>query len=150
MKKLIIWLKGLLPKLRKLREKYIPIAVNVVQGVKRAIESGTLDTAFNVLRMFLPDIGDVILDQVEKYLINHIPELCVQLEIIEAVQLSDKSEEAIKQCLEALKETYGDKWAEFMSGMSGDLANFLSDGVLDAKESRVLAGKFYDKYIKKQ
>jgi hypothetical protein len=149
MKNFFKWLKSLVSKLQKLKDKYIPVSVKIVQAVKAAINSGTLSIVIDGFKLLLPTAGDIALDQFEKYLIRRIPALCVQLEIINAVNLSDKSEEAIKQALNALSETYGEKWDEFMSGLAGDLANYLSDHVLDSKEAKKLAGKFYDEYIKK-
>ena len=35
-----------------------------------------------------------------------------------------------------------------MSGLAGDLANYLSDGKIDAKEAKILASEFYETYIK--
>lgn len=148
MKKLINWIKGIFSKTQRLFNKFIPIAVDIVQGVKKAISSNTLDVIANVLKAILPDVADSIIDLIVKYLTERIPALCIQLEIIEAVNLSDKTEEAVKQALSALQETYGEKWDEFMSTLAGDLVNYLSDGKLDAKEAKELAGKFYDEYIK--
>jgi hypothetical protein len=148
MKKLLNWIKGLFSQSQRLKDKYIPVAVKVVQGVKKAINNGTLDTISDILIAILPDAGDLVVKKVREYLIKHIPELCLQLEIIHAVNLSDKTEEAVKQSLAALRETYGDKWDEFTSGLAGDLANFFSDGKIDPNEAKILAKKFYDTYIK--
>lgn len=148
MKNLINWLKSVFSKIQKLKDKFIPISVKIVQGVKKAINNGTVSVISDVLKVVLPDVGDLIVDKVEEYLIDKIPELCVELEIINAVNLSDKSEEAILQSINALSQTYGDKWSQFMSGLAGEIASYLSDGKLDAKEAKKLAGSFYDNYIK--
>lgn len=148
MKKLISWIKGLFSKIERLKNKLIPVAVDVVQAVKKAINNGSLDILSDLLVMILPPTGDLAVYSVKKFLEKNIPELCVQLEIINAVNLSDKTEEAIKQALDALAETYGDKWNEFMSGLSGKLAEFLSDGEIDWKEGKELGSDYYNKYIK--
>ena len=89
--KLINWIKGLFSKLQRLKNKLIPVSVKIVQGVKKAINNGTVEVISDVLVAVLPTQGDMIVYSVKKYLEAQIPELCVQLEIINAVNLSDKT-----------------------------------------------------------
>ena len=144
------WLKSVFSKVQKLIDKVIPKAVDIVQAVKKSIDNGTLSDISDALQFIFPK-GSILIDKAEKFLEEHIPELCVQLEIIEAVNLSDKTEEAIKQALDALKETYGDKWEQFTSGLAGDLAIWLADGKIDASERKEMIKKakdFYDTNFK--
>jgi len=112
--KISAWLKELKLKLIKIRIKYLPVAVNVVQAVKKAINNGTLDTIEDILKFVLNDVGDKVVDVVVGYLKKHIPELCVELEILNATTNTNDIESALK----ALKSTYGDKWEQFMSGLA--------------------------------
>jgi len=149
--KLLNWIKSLFVSIKKLINKYIPLSVKIVEGIKKVIENGTMDIIGDIIKTIIPN-SQVIVDEVEKFLAKRIPELCVELEIINAVNLSDKTEEAVKQALNALKETYGEKWDNFMSGLAGDLARWLADGKLDTnerKENIAKAKKFYDENIRK-
>ena len=144
--KIKTFFKNIWIKIKSITDKYLPLSVKVVQGVKKAIESEAYDTVLGIVKtMIKGEADDVILDKVTAFLRKRVPELCIQLEILNAANGSDDIESALK----ALKTTYGDKWEQFMSGLAGDLYNYLSDGKLDAKEAAALAKSFYDSYIKK-
>jgi len=139
------WLKSTLSKLESLKDKYLPVAVNVVQAVKKAIESGTFDVVAGVIKTLIPGtIDDDVIDSIVKYTKERIPFLCVELQILKATNGND-----IDKALAALKLTYGDKWEQFTSGLAGELLTFLADDKIDVAEAKILAKKFYDEYIKK-
>lgn len=133
------WIKELLDN----KEKYLRISVNVVQAVKKAINSNTFSVVKDIAKALLPDTGDAILDKAVAFAEKEVPILCLQLEIMEANEEHD-AEEALK----ALSETYGEKWGVFMSSLAGRIAEIVSDGKIDPRESRELAKEYYDKNIK--
>lgn len=133
MKKFIVWLKSLFANVKKLSEKYIPIAVTVVQGIKKAIENGNLDITANVLKGLIPGtIDDVIIERVVVFLKKQIPIWCERLEITQ----------------DALNKLSGEKWAEFTSGLAGDIASEISGGLLNPEASAIDAKVYYDTNIK--
>ena len=123
--------------------KYIPIAVDITQAIKKAIDSGSLDTVTELAIKLFPVLG-LPAHTIVEFLKKEIPDLCLQLEILEAGQQPD-----VMAALNALKNTYGDKWSGFMSGISGKLYIFISnDGRLDWKESAEIGSDYYDKVVK--
>lgn len=140
--------KSLFRKVDELKNKYLPIAVNAVQIVKKAIDNGTADTIVDIVKIVSPDVGDAILDKVLAYVRKRIPQLCIQLEILNAYNLSVDGVDALEAALNALKDVYGEKWEEFTSGLAGDILVMLEDGKIDSKEAKELAKLFYDKYVK--
>jgi hypothetical protein len=148
MKKLIKWLKRLISNMQRLKNKFIPVAVKIVQVVKKTIDNGTFEVIFDGLFLLVPGAWKIPISKVEKFLIKRIPLLCVELEILKAVTLSEKSEEAVIQALKAVNVAYDVKKDEFMRGLAGDLANYFADDAFDLSEIREFAGKYYDKFIK--
>lgn len=142
------WIKSFLTKVDEIKDKYLPVAVHSVQVIKKAIENGTVDTIADIAKIALPDVGDAILDKVVKYATEHIPRLCIQLEILNASNVSGGDVEVLKIALDELKDTYGDKWEQFTSGLAGEILVMLADGKIDAKEAKELAKAFYDEHIK--
>ena len=133
MKKFINWLKSLFANVKKLSEKYIPIAVTVVQGIKKAIENGNLDITADVLKELIPGtIDDVLIARVVVFLKKQIPVWCDKLGIAQ----------------DALNQLSGEKWAEFTSGLAGDIASEISGGILNPEASAIDSKIYYDTNIK--
>lgn len=127
--------------------KNLPVAVHAVQGVKKAIESGTFDDIANILKMVIPGgADDIIIDRISKFAKKHIPVICIQLEILSA---TNSNEINLKEALTKLKDVDGDKWAEFTSGLAGDILAMLEDNKIDAGEAKQLAKAYYDRYVRK-
>ena len=141
------WFKSLFRTADELKDKYLPIAVNVVEAIKKAIESGTVDVIEDIAIMLYPK-GGILIKKATEYAKDHIPSLCLQLQIIELSDLADGDVDALTVSLDKLKETTGEQWDNFMSGMAGTLVSYLSDGKIDWKEAKELAGEFYDEYVK--
>lgn len=144
-KKVIDRIKKFFSRADKLKDKLLPIAVNVVQAIKKAIESGTVEFVADIVKTLIPGTADdVVIDKAVKFAKERVPHLCIQLEILNIANSSPDVESA----LEALKLTYGDKWEQFTSGLAGELMEMLSDGKIDREEAKYLAKEYYDKYIK--
>lgn len=147
MKKIKAWFISLINGTRKLLKKYLPIAVYVTQGIKKAIESGTVDFLADIVkRLIQGGADDILIDKAVSFAKKRIPELCLQLEIINIAHAN--SPDAVGIALDTLKETYGEKWEEFMKGIAGELVEYLSDGKIDLKEAKELASSYYKEYVK--
>jgi hypothetical protein len=134
MKKIISLLKSVWAFITGLSKKYIPLAVTIVQGIKKAIENGNLDITAGVLKSLIPgDVDDIIIEKVVTFLKKRIPVWCEKLEITQ----------------DALNELTGEKWAEFTSGIAGEIASHLSGDMLDPIASAKEAKMYYDINIKK-
>lgn len=143
------WFKSLLNKASGLTDKYLPVAVNVVQAVKKAIESGTVDVIADIVKsLIVGTADDIIIDRIVVFAKKRIPALCIQLEILEISKASGGDAEVLTIALNKLRDTYGDKWESFTSGLAGDLVEYLSDGKIDAREAALMAKKYYDENIK--
>jgi len=146
LKKVISWFRKLTKKVRKA----LPIAVMVVQGIKQAIDNGTVDFLADIVKKIIPTgTDDAVIDIAIKYAKKHIPVLCIKLEILNASNIANGDVELLTHALNALKETQGEKWEQFTSGMAGEILTFLADGKIDGVEATILAKGYYDKYIKK-
>lgn len=143
------WFKSLFDKTKSLISKHLPTAVFVVQGVKKAIDSGAVDFFADIVKRIISGTADdIIIDKAIAFAKERIPVLCIQLEILKATNVSGGSIEVLQQALDALQDTYGDKWEEFTSGLAGELIEYLADGKIDAGEAKKLAKAYYDKNIK--
>lgn len=143
------WFKSLFDKTKSLVNKHLPTVVLAVQGIKKVIDSGAVDFLADIVKKLISGTADdIVIDKVIAFLKERIPVLCIQLEILNAANVSGGDAEVLQQALDALKGTYGDKWEEFTSGLAGDLLEYLADGKIDSKEAMELAKEYYDKYVK--
>lgn len=133
MKKLISWLKSAWSFITRLSKKYVPLAVTIMQGIKKAIENGNMDITAGVLKSLIPGVADdIVIEKVVAFLKKRIPVWCEKLGIAQ----------------DALNELTGEKWAEFTSGLAGDIAAHLSGDMLDPIASAKEAKMYYDTNIK--
>lgn len=153
MKKLFIkvwsWFSGLWKKTDNVVDKIIPVAVNVVQGVKKAIDTGNLDIVAEVAKKLIPGtVDDVIIDKAVEIAKKNIPRIAIQLDIIKNISEIEGTPEQMKEALFALKNVFGEKWEKFCTGMAQEIVVVMSDGDITTSEAWTLTKRYYDDFVK--
>ena len=144
------WVTGLWSKLDKKADQIVPVAVNVVQAVKKAIESETFEVVKEIVKNTIPGtVDDAIIDKAVSIAEKNIPVIDIQLEIIKAISETEGTPEQMKASLSALKNVFGDKWEKFTTGLAQSIIEAFSDGKCTGAEAYRLAKEYYDEYVKK-
>lgn len=144
------WVGQLTKKIYKIVDKSIPVAVDVVQWVKKAIDSGEFQTVANIAKSVIPGTyDDVFIDKAVKIAEKEIPKLAIKLEIVEKVSdIEETDPTKLKESLIALKSVFGDKWEQFCTGLASEIIVKLSNKTRTHIEAWKLAKEYYDKYVK--
>lgn len=139
--------------LRKLWDKYddklIHFATNLTQKIKKAIESDEFIPIVELVKSLTPDTIDLAIDKVVKITYDKIPELAIQLKIIDISHDITDENELIKSVSEALMKNYkGDNWEKFWSSFVQELIYAFADGKLSWSEAGVLGKSYYETNVK--
>ena len=149
MKKIINWIIQLYLKLNTVAKKIVPVAVKATQALKTAIDTGKIDQWADILKSFLPDAGDLIVDQIEIILKKIVPRLAIQLEIIDAVVDAENPGEQFRLIAEKIMEGIPEeKRQKLLSQVMQQLAVDLSDGNLSWGEAGAYGELFYKQLYK--
>jgi len=90
MKRLILkiakWVKKILKKLDKASKKLIPIAINVVQAIKKIMDSPVDDVIKYICKFVIPgDADDKLYQKLKDILEEWIPKILLQLNMVESI-----------------------------------------------------------------
>ncbi len=153
MKKLLqrIWafIEGLFSKLEKEVEKLVPVATNIVQGVKKVVESGTTDTILEVIKFTIPgNTDDKIIDKAMEIAKEYIPKIAKQLGIIDAItEIEDVNEQMIA-VVNALKDANDETKSDYWHEIAAFILRALADGKITLGEAGAIVEYHYQNYVR--
>lgn len=148
-KKFLAWVGQLWKKTDAIVDKIIPVAVNVVQGVKKAIDTGTFDVVAEIAKKLIPGTtDDVIIDKAVEIAKKNVPRIAIQLDIIKNIAEIEGTPDQMKEALFALRNVFGEKWEKFCTGLAQEIAVVLSDGKITTSEAWTLTKLYYDDFVK--
>lgn len=129
MKKLLLklwyWVMKLLKGLDKAVDRLVPIASAVVEGVKKGIETGSIDIIGEVVKTIIPgDFDDFIINKAIALARKHIPTISMQLNIIANIEDPEKQLIAL---FAKLKYTEGELWQKFCTQLAQQILVDLSN-----------------------
>ena len=153
MKKLLqrIWafIEGLFSKLEKEVEKLVPVATNIVQGVKKVVESGTTDTILEVIKFTIPgNTDDKIIDKAMEIAKEYIPKIAVQLNIIESVTDIEDVNDQMIAVVNVLKNANADDQSDYWHELAAFILKALADGKITLGEAGAIVEYHYQNYVR--
>ncbi len=153
MKKLFqrIWgfIEGLFSKLEQEVEKYIPVAVNIVEGVKRTVENKQFKSVLEIVKFAIPgDTDDKIIDKVMEVTQEYIPKIALQLNIIESITDIEDVNEQMIAVTNALKSANDEQQSDYWHELSAFILRRLADGKITLGEAGSIAEYHYQNYVK--
>ena len=145
------WIGDLFGKIEKKVEELIPIATNVVEGVKRAIENDQILTVIEWVKFAIPgDTDDKIIDKVLELTKEYIPKIALQLQIINSItDIEDKDKQMIA-VLDVLKNASKKKKAQYWHELAKQVLYALSDDKITWGEAASFVEYDYRNRILKQ
>ena len=153
MKKLLqrIWafIEGLFSKLEKEVEKLVPVATNIVQGVKKVVESGTTDAILEVIKFTIPgNTDDKIIDKAMEIAKEYIPKIAVQLNIIESVTDIEDVNDQMIAVVNVLKNANADDQSDYWHEIAAFILRALADGKITLGEAGAIVEYHYQNYVR--
>lgn len=149
-KKIWIGIKNVFQKATELTKKVIPVAVDVVEAVKQATDSGVLEIPLFLLKKTIKGVADdLLIDKAHAWLKANLSSVIIGLNTIDAIAGIADENERVVAILNYYKTATKNEKAQFYSGLAAQAAAYLSDGKLSVNEAFMLAKSYYDE-IKKE
>lgn len=131
-------------------KQYIPIAINVVEGIKKFMESDVDDIIAEIIKMAIPgNVDDIIIDNVKEILEEWIPIILNRLSIIDKREIRSE-EDFVKVNLHALKNSNIDMKHAFYHNFATLILQKLLNDKLTKSECIILTEYYYVNEFKKQ
>lgn len=145
------WIRKMWKNLDKTVEKVIPIATNIVQGFKTAVENKQVGYVLDMVKFAIPgDTDDKIINKAMELAKKYIPKVALQLGIINSILDIEDTNEQMLAVVEALKGANADTKSDYWHELSAQILKALSDNKITLGEAGVLVEYHYKNYIKKQ
>ena len=153
MKKLLLklwnFIMSMTNKLDNEVEKLIPVATNIVQAVKKAIENPAFEITAMVVKNLIPgSTDDVIIDKAIYLTKQNLPKIALQLEIIDSVTKFKNPEEQLLFIFKELNNVSSVKWQKFCSQLAQQIVIDMADEKISWGEAGVYVEMYYKTYIK--
>lgn len=117
-------------------KKLAPVAIAVVQNVKKFIDSPVAD----VITALIPgNVDDVLKEKLREKL----PDIIIKMQLINAVAGMEDTNEQLRVILENLKLSADEAQNVFYHGLASLVLESLSDGKLSWSEATVIAEYYY-------
>jgi len=130
---------------------FLPVATNTVEAIKRVIENPLLNITVEVIKSFTPDVDDKVIDKAVELLKEKIPQLALQLKIVDEIHGIEDKNEQVRRVLLVIGEGIDDeKWEKFLSGLAQEILYALADGKITWGEAGALVEYYYQNYVKPQ
>ena len=155
MKKLLLklwnFIMSMTNKLDNEVEKLIPVATNIVQAVKKAIENDQILIVLEVIKFTIPgNIDDKIIDKALELTRKYIPKIALQLQIINSITEIEDTNEQMIAVINVLKNASKEEQSKYWHELAKQILYALADGKVTWGESASIVEYHYKNYIKKQ
>ena len=90
-----IWgvVKTAYDKLTGATKKFIPVAINVVEGIRKAMDSPVDDVVLTIVKTAIPgDADDKFIDKAKATIEQWLPKILIELKLVESIaEIEDKT-----------------------------------------------------------
>lgn len=141
-------IKKLYASLNSTSKKMIPIALNIVEGVKKVMDTPTDDIILTIVKNAIPGTADdVIIDKVKSVVEEWLPKVLLELQVANSIAGIEDPNEQLKAILAQLKLSSDETKAIVYHGLASLILEKLSDGKLSWSDSTAIAEYYYKNVI---
>lgn len=125
-------------------QKYVPIAINIVEGIKSVMATPVDDILFEILKKSIPGgADDVIIDKIKSVIETWLPKVLLELQIFDTIAVFEDPKEQLKAVLERIKMSSNETQNMLWHGFASLFLEKLSDGKISWKDSVVLSEYYF-------
>ena len=134
----------------KIVDKYAPIAINVVEAIKKVNENSTGDIIELVITTAIPGTkDDVIVKLARKQLKVILPKILLQMNIVQSVSTIQDPNEQLKAILTAVNMSSDEAKNAYYHSFAALILQALADKKLTWAESVYIVQYYFDNIYKK-
>jgi len=143
------WIENLFSTIEKKVEKLVPVATNIVQGVKKAIEDNRTEYVLEVVKFSIPgDTDDKIIDKAMKLAREYVPKIALQLQIINSITDLDDVNDQMVAVVEIVKQISPEEQSKYWHELAKQILYALADNKITWGEAGAIVEYHYKNYIK--
>lgn len=151
LKKIWLFVVGLWNRLDEVVEKYAPVAINVVNAVKKVNESTTGDIIEALVTAVIPGkADDAFVKLLRAKLKEILPKVLLQLNLSKSIAEIQDPNEQLKAIITAINMSHDETKNAYYHSLCTMILQALSDGKLTWSESVQIAEYYYINIYKKR
>lgn len=148
---IIAFISSLWKRADKLVHQIAPIAINVVEAIKKVNESVSGDIIEHIIESIIPGVqDDVIIGLIRNKLKDVLPKLIIELNIANSIANIEDPNEQIKAIINAINLSPDETKNTYYHVLCTKIVEALSDGKLTWSESIHIAEFYYSNIYKKK
>jgi hypothetical protein len=138
------WVRSTYDRLIGASQKYVPLAIRIVEGIKKVVESPVDDVVAEILKAVIPGTGDdLAIDKARVMIEKWLPKVAIELRLIDAANnIEDPNEQLKAMIAELQKFDIKGQWAMWHE-IAVMLIDMLADGEWSWADSKVMAEYIY-------
>ena len=145
-----VWsfVENIFTKLDNKIEKLIPVAANIVEGVKKALENEQVISVIEVVKFAIPgDTDDKIIDKAIGLAKEYVPKIALQLGILKSITDIEDVNAQMLAVVAALKDANADEKSDYWHELAAFILKKLADGKLTLGEAGAIVEYHYKNHI---
>ena len=127
----------------------IPIAINIVEGIKKVMDNPATDMALAIAETAIPGEADnIIIDKVHSALDTWLPVILLKLQKIDQIVQIDDLETKLQAALKEIKFSSDEAKQMFWNDMGALMLSKMSNKIT-IQDAKVIIEDYYQTYVKK-
>lgn len=144
LKKLWSKITSLFDKVEDKTKKLVPIAINVVEGIKKVMDSPVDDVVLSVVKSAIPgDADDILIDKVKSVVEKWLPKILLEMRLIDSIANVEDPNDQMLKILEQFKLSSDETKNIFYHGFCSLILEKLSDGEISWSDAIVISEYYF-------
>ena len=136
--------------LRAETKRLVPIAINIVEGIKKVMDSPVDDIILAIVEGAIPgDADDILINKIKSVVEIWLPKILLELKMIESIANIEDRNAQLQAVLDQLKLSSDETKAIIYHGLASLILEKLSDGKLSWSDA-IAIGEYYYQNISKK
>lgn len=148
LKKIFTFIRRLYSSLKDETKQYLPVAITVVEGIKKFIDSPIDDVLVGIVETVIPSLPKDKIALVRTKLEEVLPKILLEMNLINSIASIEDPNQQLQAILDALKLSSDDVKAEKYHTIASKILVVLSDGKVTWGEAVIFTEWYYQNYVK--
>lgn len=146
--KIFAFIKKLYNKLVDETKELVPVAIKVVEGIKKVMDSPVDDVTLAIIATIIPALPKDKISYYKLKLEDYLPKLILELNLVNTIANETDVNKQLQMILEQLKLSSDEVKAEKYHALASKILVILSDGKVTWSEAVILTEWYYQDFLK--
>ena len=152
MKKFVkkVWesVKSLYDSLMLRTKRYVPVAINVVEGIKKVMDSPVDDVILAIVEAAIPgDADKALIKRVKTVVEKWVPKILLELKLVDSIANMDNINDQLIAVLAQLKLSSDETKSIVYHGLASLIIEKLSDGKISWSDSVAISEYYFTNFV---